>query len=442
MDSREIIRKGKKLGLLIDSKTFSSLLSRGNKDAEKLLKYSKSKHFQFVRSPSASVPNELRNVPEILPKYDDNGNLTAIEIARDKSHHMLAFRYRMRDIEKIGEKIYNRKNLSSSEKESIILVFIQAVLNRFNDKNILITGNKTLLKYRLWFESHFPGCPLNVATVAEAKEIMDLFSKYQNEYYMSGNYTCNKGHWYWLAFRSKVPNFHVGDSILEAFSNRFVYLLMSVDEIGFQYYLGVNNDTMDTTGYHFNYFISLLTGIFDSLAIRTNNQYDLLFKGMHISLNPRVGKVFLKAVGRKNPRLLNHVKKYLNFIKLIYQLREVIIHREMLQKIGVEFEGRDESWKMNFFKVDGNIFSFIKQCGDKSQEYEVVTEWGIYRLHKDYFLEPFHFAKSATRTSVEFSNKYLELLGFTNYIIKLKKKKITDDFLRGIEGFERDNLGF
>jgi hypothetical protein len=59
------------------------------------------------------------------------------------------------------------------------------------------------------------------------------------------------------------------NSILDGFSQRFCFLLMSIDEMGFQYYRGVNNVTMDDMLYHFNYFILLITGIYDSLALQT-----------------------------------------------------------------------------------------------------------------------------------------------------------------------------
>jgi hypothetical protein len=45
--------------------------------------------------------------------------------------------------------------------------------------------------------------------------------------------------------------------------------------------------------YHFNYFISLITGIFDALALITKDQYNLNFRGdnypQRTSLNPLAG---------------------------------------------------------------------------------------------------------------------------------------------------------
>ena len=62
---------------------------------------------------------------------------------------------------------------------------------------------------------------------------------------------------------------------MDALANRFEFLLRSVDEIGFLYYMKVNNDIKVDMMYHFNYAITLITGIFDSLALITKNTYEL-----------------------------------------------------------------------------------------------------------------------------------------------------------------------
>ena len=442
MDSRPILKKRTKLGILIDSKSFDKLLSTGDDtNVETLLKYFGSDPFEFVRSPFDTSHDELEKVSAFIEKYDDKGNLSAIKII-NKSQPKIYFNHQMRDIEEIGK-------FKHIEKEAIVLTYIQALLNSPHDMNIFITNNKTLLKNRLWLESHVPGLPqgcyLNIVSVEGAKEIMDLFSKYQNKYYISGNHACTKSNWYWFSFLSKVPNFHVGhvgDPFLYAFSNRFIYLLMSVDKMGFQYYLGVNNDTLNNILYHFNYFISLMTGIFDSLAIITQEQYNLTFKGdpippERISLNPRAGKNFLKVLKKRNPNLRKHINDYVNFIKQIYELRNLIIHREMLQKTALEFI---EKWKANFIMIDQDIADFIHLGNDRNQKYEPITQWGMYRLHTDNFLEPFHFAKSATKILITFSNEYLELLGFKDFVFKNKNKD--DDSVGRIDVFKKDNLGF
>jgi len=442
MVSKPILPKKGKLRILVDSQSFDSLLSKGDQNTRTLLEYSRSELFEFVRTPLGTNHDELRDVPALVEEYDDKGNLTGIEMVLGESRSLTVFGYRMQDVEEIGKTIHNKESLSPHEKEATILVFIQAVLNQFDNMNILVTDNEVLLRNRLWFESHFPGHLLNIATVEEAKEIMDLFSKYRSKYYISNNYLFDKWGWYWFSFRSKVPNYHVGDYVLDALASRFVYLLMSIDEMGSQYYSGVNKDTMESMIYHFNYFISLTSGIFDNLAIRTKNQLNLKFRGdtfaQRTSLNPNAGKNFLKALRDENPDLREHVDDYVNFIKLINHLRELVIHREMLPKIGFEMH---YEWKANFIEIDKTTVDLIRSCGDKNQEYEPTTCWGRYRL-QHYFLEPFHFSKAAATSLLSFSNRYLELLGFSNFIEDTEREGKKDNFLSTIKIFKRDNLGF
>lgn len=427
----------------MDSRSLDSLLAKGDQNTRTLLRYSRCELFELIRTPLDTNDDELRDVPALIEEFDDKGNLIGIQIVLAKCRSLTAFGYRMQDIEKIGRAIHNKESLSVDEKEAVVGIFIQAALNRVDDMNILVTDNNVLLRNRLWFESHFPGCLLNVVTVEEAKEIMDLFSKYRSKYYVSSNYLCNKGAWYWFSFRSKIPNYHVGDNILNALASRFVYLLMSIDEMGFQYYSGVNNDTMESTLYHFNCFISLASGIFDSLAIRTKNQLNLKFEDDTIpartSLNPKAGKEFLKALKDKNPNLRKHITDYVHLTKVIYHLRELVIHREMPPKAGFEMH---REWKANFIEVDKNTIDLVSSCGDRNQEYEPMTQSGLYKLDTNYFLEPFHFAKSAASLLVSFSNRYLELLGFSDFIEDMERQGKKDVFLSTMKIFKRDNLGF
>lgn len=445
MFGRPILPKQERLVILVDSRSLNDLLANGNHATKTILKYSTCEPFAFVRSPVDTDHLELRGLPVFIQHHDENGNLTSIDIVTDKSKSMTAFGYKMVDIDEIGKHIYKKQFLTSEEREAILLVFVHSALNVRDEMRVMTTNNEVLLSNRIWFESHFPGRPLNIATVEETKEVMDLFAKYRNKYYISDHYTTNKWGWYWYSFRSKVPNYHVGDSILDALASRFVYLLMSVDEIGFQYYSGANNDTMETTIYHFNYFISLISGIFDALAIRTKSQLGIKFDRDSIdsrtSLSPRAGREFLKEVREKSPDLREHIMRNMHFTKLIYALRELVVHREMLPKSG--FEDVNKKWKANFITVDANIMNLITQCGDGSQEYEPTTIWGLYSVMPRFrFLEPYHFSKAAATKLVSFCNTFLHLLGFADFVESFEKQGKKDMFTTTMERFREDSLGF
>ncbi len=445
MDSRPIISNNfEKLGVFLDSQCFDYLLSNSEKDAETILKYRFSEPFEFIRSPLATDKQELKEVVQ-YNKIIENDNMMTIEVTRGDTHSTMYSGCRVESIIEITKAIFNKENPDDEEVNTVTLIFVQATLKERNVQNIFVTDKDILLKNRLWFESHFSGRPLNIVTLKEAMEIMGLFSRYRGKFHILGNYFCNKGYWYWLLFRTKVPYFHVGDKILDAFSSRFVFLLMALDEMGFQYYQGVNNDTMDNTLYHFNYFISLISGIFDNLAIRTKSQYPLKFNGDHIpsrtSLSKDSGNEFLKEVKKANPNLRIHITNYTNFIKLIYQLRELILHREVLSKSGFKYEDKDKKWEANVIKITKLELQYINGLNNVDEKYQNTTSWGVYELHDNIFLDPYIFSEKATSTLIEFSNKYLQLLNFNKFIQDLISKNLYNSFCKNCEIFNKGYLG-
>ena len=470
-EKRVILTQKGKLRILIDSESLDEFLSAESESAKKLLKYSKyagAQLFDFIRSPFDTKHPELQKVVEFRKRYDENNDLT--EIFKDDSRSRIVVRDKMDDIKITANKVYGKGSLTKSEKESVLLVFIQEILYRLTTTDLLITNNEIIVKNRLWFESHFPGSPVNIMTTDEALQFLDLFAKYKETYYISSNFTCNRGLWYLYSFKTKVSNFQLpwssvvygtpimnGLDILQAFSNRFIDLLRAIDEIGFEYYKGVNNDTMDGMVYHLNYFITLVTGLFDNLALLSLSYYPLQVKGVNSRQKDRMFKIslrnkdFLKALKEKNQDLHDFIKNNKNFIELFYPFREEIIHRSGLKKAGFKYTGDDVNWEMNIIRLSEDVANKI-EVFDGESEYEVITRWGIYKSNSEYFLEPFHFVKAATENLIEFCNKYLELLAFNQLLeknpeVKQKieesnKSKTHRDFIKNIEIFKRDHLGF
>ena len=436
-EKRVILTQKGKLRILIDSESLDEFLSAESESAKKLLKYSKyagAQLFDFIRSPFDTKHPELQKVVEFRKRYDKNNDLT--EIVKDDSRSRIVVRDKMDDIKITANKVYGKGSLTKSEKESVLLVFIQEILYRLTTTDLLITNNEIIVKNRLWFESHFPGSPVNIMTTDEALQFLDLFAKYKETYYISSNFTCKRGLWYLYSFKTKVSNFQLpwssvvygtpimnGLDILQAFSNRFIDLLRAIDEIGFEYYKGVNNDTMDGMVYHLNYFITLVTGLFDNLALLSLSYYPLQVKGVNSRQKDRMFKIslrnkdFLKALKEKNQDLHDFIKNNKNFIELFYPFREEIIHRSGLKKAGFKYTGDDVNWEMNIIRLSEDVANTI-EVFDGESEYEVITRWGIYKSNSEYFLEPFHFVKAATENLIEFCNKYLELLAFNQLLEK------------------------
>ena len=441
MYTRPFMREAESLTILLDSHSLDEALLSLNRRSRVLLQYDGVKSLKFLRTPESTRDRELQKIVEFRRKTKSDGSLHSIEITRGEHTSKYAFGYGGDSVERIGKYVLGKDELDTNEKRAIELVFIHATLKQSDPLNILVTENDALLKNRSRFKSHFTSGLLSIMTLEEAVEGVDLFMKQKGEYPISHHYNANKGYWYWLSFRTKVPFYHVTKraspfekSILDSFAQRFVFLLMSVDEIGFDFYKPVNNDTMDNTIYHFNYFVSLMSGILDSLALQTFNQYKLVFEGSQhrsrISLYKKSGKEFLKAIRDENPSLRKHISKYVHFINAIPILRERILHREGLQEVNFD--------QACLIRIPSEFVDRIKQCGDNEENFEPWTEFGVYS-HS--FLVPYKFAKTATLLLSRFCNKYLQLLGFKNFIEQLEKEKPQDSFLSDIRLFERDNLG-
>jgi len=430
----------KKIRVFIDSKSFDEMLTNNDRLASAILRHEDSEFLDFVRFPLVTANQALKNIKEYRFDYNPSSKINTIDINGKTTKESIGFGYGFEDIESITRHILKKDEVKQADVERIMPVFIQACFNKFSKSNIYVTNDHLILKNRLWFESHFPGGPLNIMTAEEASEFLDLFYKKKGEYLVSCRCGLNKGFWYLYSMRLKVPHYNFGDVYIGALATRMVYSLTAVDEIGFQYYSGSNNDTMDDSLYHFNYLISLITGIFDNLALETDKKLSIHFPiKERISLSNRRDD-FLKEIRKKEPALRDYISTYANFIQTIYLFRELVLHREGLRNAGFSYKDKDIVWKANFIRITEKMNDYIRNM-DSQREYDPFTEWGRYLVHKEMFVEPYHFSKSAVKLLIEFVDGYLKLLGYSSFIEQQKKKK-DDEFTRTMLFFEQYKLGF
>jgi hypothetical protein len=279
---------------------------------------------------------------------------------------------------------------------------------------------------------------------------MDLFAKNHDLFLRSPNTNANmeKGYWYWIYFRWKIPHYNVTlptasslttqNDILHAFGKRICYLLIAVDELGKLHYFKSEDEIMML--YHFNYLLSLITGIFDSLAIHTIEKYGISFPSANIpsriSLKNNGGKEFLKEVDNKEPNLRNHIRNHRDFINLIHNLRDRVIHTRGLTEIGFYFDFKISS----VILINSDEEGMIRSCGDKLGPYRILSEWGVYKHGPDknlFYVNPYYFAKSATRLLLKFADEYLKLAGHKNFLDSLNP---TEDFSQKIKELEQYSL--
>ncbi len=448
MRDREILRNEGNLCVLLDSRSFEAFLNSGSQHALRLIRYHWTSPFEFVRSPFQTSDEDLERVAAFEWRHDKRGLIDGIRIERRRLTSKISLTSDSQSlyvyVQIIGRTELGKENLSEAEKEAILLVIVGEALGRREAPVVLVTDNSSLLKHRMLLESRFGRLGQTspfIVTVKEALEILDLYAKYQNKHLIASYESTSKWFWYWLSFRSKIPHYQVRGPIQNALAGRYVFLLMSIDEMGFQYYSRANNSAMMNIVYHFNYAITLITGIFDSLALTAQERLRLRFENDNrperTSLNPSAGKDFLKALRKKNGPLRDHINDYVLFIKLIYDLREKVIHREMLEETG--FEDMNERWRANLLRIDQEAYNLIRQVGDQRMPYEPFTRWGTHSIHSDWFLEPFHFGKEAVETLGAFCDRFLELLGYGDFLKELEESG-ADTFLEDMQRFRDSGL--
>ena len=237
MDSRPILKDAKKVRVYLDSTTFNNLLTQKDRLAIAILRHYDSDCLEFVRSPLETTYDELKNVIEYELILDDNSKIESIKITRKEPLTEMPFRDKMDVIQLLAQKIYQKANISKEELNRIITVFLQDVSYRSGESNIYVTNDKILLRKRFWLKSPIPGHSFNIMSVEEASFFLDLFFKMNGKYYASSKYTLNKGGWYWLSIRLKIPHYlNVEDPMVDALAYRLYYALMALDEMGIQYY--------------------------------------------------------------------------------------------------------------------------------------------------------------------------------------------------------------
>lgn len=438
MDSRPLLEDAKIITVHIDSITFEELLGKRERLATAILRHYDSDSLIFVRSPLRTTQKQLNDITEyeIIP---DDSEIKAITIRRGASSARLAFGYGMEDIRMIAGKVYGKNTIDQRELDEIVKVFIQAILNDLRGPSIYISGNRTILENRLWLESHFPGGILNIKSVHEASIFLDLFFKHDGKYYASSRYRLNKGYWYLLSMRLKIPHYSEGDLMIHALADRLTFALMALDEMGTQYCLGANNDTPENTLYHFNYLISLITGIFDNLALKTNTYLGINFPiRSRISLSNKSDGEFLKQIASKNADIRSLISSYVHFINLIYSFRERVIHREGFARTSLVYRG-DVKWRGSFIKISREQRDYAKLCGDVESDFDPFSKWGLYEIQSEYLLDPYHFSMSAVSMLIAFVDRYLELLGYPSFIEAQKQKD--GHFTQTLNFFEKYHLG-
>jgi len=413
MDARKILQIENNLTILIDTSSFDELLSSDYR-ANSILDYTKNRDVRIIRTDEDTSHTVLKEIPTCqLVKHENKDEYWFFIIETKQGVSKNGFWGKKAQIEHIAKQIYQKDKITQSDFNNITKVFIQDALNFQKNTEIMITNDDQLLNNRYILEKRVSSKYLNLMSLDEASNYIDLFFKYRDQYLIRSFYNTNRGLLYWNSMRLKLPYYNVGDPFINALGQRYYYGLMAVDYIGIQHYLGSNNDTIDMMLYHLFNLISFTSGIFDNLALQTNSHFDLNEVNERINLNR---KDFRKKIRKVNSQLRDHITKYIHFIKLIYLIRPQVIHRELVQDTNVHHSDGDIECNFNAFQTTSEVKFRLSQLGDSSRPNDIFSEWGLYEIFKDHlFIEPFHFSKMLIITLKDFINGYLPFLGYTSF---------------------------
>ena len=340
--------------------------------------------------------------------------------------------------------------------EEIQLLFaIRTIAADKERKAILVTERKKLLNYKKYFSEKLPD--FTVFCPEDAKNFIDLFCKKCGAYLIKPHYFINRGLWYRYSAASKlqelqVPtlvNMHAQNppdlrdkelQMLNSISNRVKDMLKAIDEIGMNYYKGSNNDTMDDMLYHFNYWITLYSGVLDVLAWISLYRYNIpVLNRNKVSLG---NEEVLAELFKYNVHLQGTLRSNQKIIDLVYEPRNIFIHREMLQSL--RLMDYQASLELNMLVVEGEFLSHIRNL--QPVVLGGLNKAGLYMIkdHGVFYLEPYRFVKFATKEFFSFLNQYIAILDYGELLSQdpLLKQNV-EDAAKPVPGnFYFDALGF
>jgi len=410
--------------ILIDSNTFNKRLIKDDKYSQAILDMNRLNSLCFVRTPKYNVHNKLKNIKEYKIKHFKYGK--AKDVFIDKNDYVeINVDSRFEDMEDVAQIIYNKKEVSNTEIKRIEPIIILSTQNSKKNNCIFITENDFYLKNEVDFVNIFPNTSMNFLTVENSALYIDYYLKNKNKFMLRGYVSLSKWLWYWISMRVKLPHYNVdikGDNeIINSLAERVVFALMSLDQIGINYYKDYESNSIQyEIYYHFNYLIALIVGIFDSLALLTNNKLNINFaKKEKINL---LNKNFLREIRCKNKNIRDYITYHKTFINMMNDLRNEIIHRKLSDNVTYGGSRGIRGYHVcTYYDV---IDKHIVHLNDKMMKHSNISEWGILKFFKRQYIEPFNFSLKAMRNLMPFIDNYLKLLSypeFSGFTINMNK---------------------
>lgn len=328
------------------------------------------------------------NYLPVTIKYSDNEYLESGVMFPDK-------------FSEIAMQIINSSESDSNENDykEVFNDLIVANAHCSVKQDILITSSKWLLGNRKnrFIEEANPHSP------SEALKIIGLLLRIRNDFRYAGNFAFDKGLYYWVLTRQKLPTMWkyfsacvyseeirkdnisiLGQSIL----TRSCRAIQARDHIGKQFYLYQNNNSRDETMYHFDYFMLLISGAIDAQARVANRTYEIYSTEKERNASFR-NKEYTTKLEKSAPRLANFISsEYFQDISLLISKMRNSIHGAGLLPIAYKKEFESE---VSLIRIpDSDRQTVLDICS----KYTSPTEWGLIIWPDAIFTNPFLFTEN------------------------------------------------
>lgn len=399
--------------VLVHSHSFDIGLKQGKRIYKSIIEANKAELLKFFRTPLSDVSQKLADIPEYELNYLDYGQARRVfDFGSEKV--VVNIDSRFSDIDQTCKWIYAVDKVSAIQKSMIEPVVILSTANSKNNNCIFITENSFYFNNEGKFVNEFPQTKMNFMNISDSAIYLDLFFKNKKQYWSGHGRSLGKWMWYWCSMRNKLPYYNVdltGDyEIINSLSERVVFLLMALDQIGINYYKNPNSHSNEyDLFFNFNYLIILIVGILDNLALLADKKLNINHDYKE-RINLR-DTAFLKKIRSKNTLLREYIKKNKSFINLMHELRNEIVHSKLAQN--VTYGGSQIIRGYLLLTYYDVIEKHIHHLKDKPKKNSIFTEWGIFQFHRNSkYLEPLAFSVKSVQYLIPFVNRYFEILGY------------------------------
>lgn len=425
LESQNLIDRGA-IQVYIDTYSINKALKSDSSKARKLLQFDRcSDHPKcpiksFIRTPHQTDFDILKSIQEfdLKTKLDDPGK---IEIG----NRNIMFQHSELTLIKRTKWLPTEEKYNLEQLDRLKMAVAYTFMIGENTDSIFVTDDELILENRSTWRKPMSRGNVNIMSLEEAFEFLGLYCRRYDLYHYQPKSMAGFSGWYSALMKSEIPHFNGEGEYTRGLREKLKHLLIALDRTGFEYYRGATQGTHLEMAYHFEKGISLIMSIFDILALIAEEKHELNISDHRLlSLsNSRTdgegNQVLLDELECENLPLNKHTKENQNFIQLIEEVRNLVIHREGFPNTG--FHGED--WDANLIRlsdssIGDNIKKSIDSLGDEELKYKPFTKWGIHSMEgfEDVHLEPHQFLKQSITELMDFTDKFLELCGYENFV--------------------------